>query len=144
MAVHRGVARNRDRYGEHDGMRQVTMNSQILPLKSELAQTPGGSPKSAVTVAEVRQGRQPCKAGHRAPEQRRQPLLADLNPNTRWRPPEASPTNNSSPRQTLPHAAQQPVHKKVQRWGGPDLAVLSQVHAWRIGDHRRTHMTRAR
>ena len=83
MTVHRGVARDRDRYCEHDGMRQVSMNSQILPLKSELAHTPGGSPKSAVTVAEVRQGRQPYRAGNRAPEQRWELPLAELDPNTR-------------------------------------------------------------
>ena len=83
MTIHRGVARDRDRYCEHDGMRQISMNSQILPLKSELAQTPGGSPKTAVTVAEVRQGSQPCRARHRAPKQRRKLPRAELNPNTR-------------------------------------------------------------
>ena len=83
MTVHRGVARDRDRYCKHDGMRQVSMNSQFLPLKSDLAQTSGGSPKTAVTVAEVRQGRQPYRAGNRAPKQRRELPLAELNPNTR-------------------------------------------------------------
>ena len=105
MTVPRGVARDRDRYSEHDGMRQVTMNSQILPLKSELAHAPGGSPKTAVTVAEVRQGSQPHRAPDGAPEQRRQLTLAELDSNTGYRPPEASAANNSSHVQTLPHAA---------------------------------------
>lgn len=82
MTVHRGVARDRDRYCEHDGMRQITMNSQILPLSSVLAPTPGGSPKTAVTVTEVRQGRQPCRAGRGVPEHRWEPSLPELDPNT--------------------------------------------------------------
>src|ERR1700686_4257497 len=106
MAVHRRVARDRDRYCEHDGMRQITMNSQILPLSSILAHTPGGSPKTAVTVTEVRQGRQPCGVGHGAPERRREPSIAELDPNTRQRTPEAPAATNSSPVQALPHAAE--------------------------------------
>src|SRR5450759_3751006 len=34
LAIQRRIARNRDRHCEHDGMRQISMNSQFLPLKS--------------------------------------------------------------------------------------------------------------
>ena len=64
-------------------MRQVSMNSQILPLKSELAHAPGGSPKTAVTVAEVRKRSQPRRAWDRAPEQRRELAPPELDLNTR-------------------------------------------------------------
>ena len=111
MAVHRGVARDRDRNCEHDGMRQITMNSQFLPLKVRLRPRAGGSPKTAATVPDVSRGSQPRKPRDGAPQEPRPPGFAELDPNTSFRPPEAPPANSSSGAQALPDSTEKTVHK---------------------------------
>src|ERR1700676_3200648 len=123
MPVHRGIARDRDRHCEHDGMRQITMNSQFLPLRVRTRPGLGDSPETAATVADVRRGRQPYGHPHRAPEQPRSAGFAKLDPNTRFRVERTSPANCSSGGQALTDAAQKADHKAVEGRTSPLLAV---------------------
>ena len=60
MTIHCRVARHGYRYSQYDGMGQVTINSQCLPLNiCESALAAGGSPEDRATLTDLRGARQP-------------------------------------------------------------------------------------